>query len=336
MLLLIEGFEGAPSLAGGISAPMNTMLERKGHDIGDDLRSDAGRVAGVSAKTDDMEVALRYHTTDDTLIFGFGFKTDTWDVGKRTFAHLSHSTGTILLSLDTVNTDEWRVVLPDAGTYTTTNSSGGGFGWYYVECKIVFGDTGSFELKINGVTELSASGIDTNNNDKLSSWLRLKVPGDGKHWYDDVYVCDSTGSENNDFLGVCQVIALFPDGDGSSSDFTPSAGDNYENVDENPVDDDTTYNSGSHGAIDYYTYTASVDNNLIRGIQINTTVQATDAESMAVKSKIKSGASTEDGNTHYINVGYVTRYEIVLADPDTSSRWLEAGINAAEFGLEIV
>ena len=59
MLLLIEGFEGASSQAGGFSGDMYNMLINKGHYCYATIRSDDGRISGVSFK--------------DSNGFGFGY-----------------------------------------------------------------------------------------------------------------------------------------------------------------------------------------------------------------------------------------------------------------------
>jgi hypothetical protein len=69
-------------------------------------------------------------------------------------------------------------------------------------------------------------------------------------WIDDLYVCDGSGSVNNDFLGECRVLTLLPsDGNGSNNDFDTSAGgspaDHGAMVNDTTPNDDTDYVSSS-------------------------------------------------------------------------------------------
>lgn len=339
MLLLIEGFEGASSQAGGVSAQMATMLTNKGHwCYSGGIWSDAGRLAGVSFKDHASRgFSLRYSTSDKTIIIGFGLKVTAWPgaaVARDIMSIMDHE-GNVHGLIQLYDVDEWRVVVPE-GTYTTTNNSGGGAGWFYVEFKITISNTtGSFDLKINEVSELDDNTIDTQANADGYSCFALFQSVLVWRWMDDIYICDSTTSVNNDFLGECQVIGKFPDGDGSSSDFAPSAGDNYQNVDEQDVDDDTTYNDGSSGDIDYYTYDDLTESYLVRGLQVNTTMRTTDAGAVSVKNKVQSNSIVADGEERFVNTTYSTEYDIIINDPNTSLSWTVDAINDAEFGLEV-
>lgn len=335
MLLLIEGFEGASSQAGGTSAPMAAMLKSKGHYTCGGIKSDAGRIFGVSVKSMSFYgMALKYSTIDNTIIFGFGFKSDTWNA-THTIVSLRDVADEEHLKIEIVNPDEWQIVVPE-GTYTTNDNSGAVNTWYYLECKIVIAESGSFDFKINGETKLTQNGIDTRaNSDGSSCFLFFLRELSRIHWLDDVYICDSTDDKHNDFLGPCQVIGLFPDSNGSINDFTPDVGDNYEMVDEQDTDNETTFNDGVSGNIDYYSYDDIANYETIYGIQINTTVRITDAESLAIKSKVKSGTTTTDGIARYLNVDFSTEYEIIPINFDTSLPWTSTSINDAEFGLEV-
>lgn len=338
MLLCIEGFEGVTNI--GQSVPLAEMLLSKGHYCfhPGGVWTDAGRLAGISFMDHaNRGFALRYYTTNDTLIIGFGYKATAWPgIGVATdiLSVMDHE-GNVHALIQMYDIDEWRVVVPE-GTYTTVNSSGGGAGWYYVEFKIVISEVGSFDLKINEVSQLDDDTIDTQANSDGYSCYALFKGTTAWRWMDDIYVCDGTGDNNNDFLGACQVIAKFPDGDGSSSGFTPSAGDNHQNVDDNPVDSDTTYNDGSNSDIDYYTYDALTESYLVRGLQVNTTVRTTDAGSMSVQNKVQSGGFVTTGAERFLNITYSTEHDIVENDPNTDDIWTIDGINSAEFGLEVI
>ena len=336
MLLLIEGFEGATSQAGGASTSMVTMLRSKGHYTYGGIKSDAGRISGVSVKSISTNgLALHYGTSDNTIIFGFGFKANNWGVTDD-IVRLTDVAGNEHLKIQIVTPDEWQVVVPE-GTYTTVDNSGVADTWYYIECKIVIAESGSFDFKINDETKLNESGIDTRANaDGSSCFLFFLEELTRIHWLDDVYICDSTDDKHNDFLGPCQVIGLFHASKGSINDFTPKSDSNYEMIDEQDVDGETTFNDGVSGDIDYYSYDSIDDYETVYGLQINTTVRTTDAESLAVKSKMKFDITTTDGTARYINADFSTEYEIIPINFQTSLPLTSTDINNSEFGLEVV
>lgn len=338
MLLLIEGFEGASSQAGGFSSDTYNMLISKGHYCYPTIRSDAGRLAGVSfLDSAGFGFVLKYSTVDDTVIIGFGFKSDAWPgVGLAAdILQIMDTDENVHLTLQLYDIDEWRVVVP-GGTYTTVASTGAVATWFYLECKIRISAFGSFEFKVDNVTELSGNPVNTKANISGLSCFANFISAHTSRWYDDIYICDSTSSQNNDFLGNSQIIGLFPDANGSVSDFTPSAGDNFENVDELDFDGDTTYNTGVGDDIDYYTYDDLTASQQIRGVQINTTVRATDAGIVTIRNKVQSVAIVVDGEDFNINISYSTEHDIVIHDPATSAFWTLVGLNAAEFGVENV
>ena len=54
------------------------------------------------------------------------------------------------------------------------------------------------------------------------------------------------------------------------------------------------------------------------------------------KTIARSGATEADaGTTHDAGGSYACYQDIFEADPDTSVAWTEAGVDAAEFGIEI-
>ncbi len=75
--------------------------------------------------------------------------------------------------------------------------------WYYVEVKVTCGGgvSGSYEVRVNGVNVLSASGVNTKEG-VHDYYTKLKVQGMGAIYdIDCLYFLDSIGASYNDFLG---------------------------------------------------------------------------------------------------------------------------------------
>lgn len=217
--------------------------------------------------------------------------------------------------------------------------------WYYLELKVYIHSTsGSFELRVDGVPVLSASGVNTMpygssgvNNFSIGKFQNTN----GLRYcrYDDIYVCDSSGSKNNNFLGDCSVISLYPNADGTTTQFTPTGNaNNWMCVDESSNDGDNTYVSSSTvGNKDLYNITAITNNpNVIHGAQIKTLMKSSDAGPIGVRNIVLSGSTTANGNTESITTTY-TRYSTILEDdPNTSSAWTKSAIDNLQIGVEIV
>ena len=125
---------------------------------------------------------------------------------------------------------------------------------------------------------------------------------------DDVYVCDTSGSRNNDFLGDVKVVTLRPNADTAQADFTPSAGSvHYSLVAEAPDDDgDATYvESGTVGHKDLYGYQDLTGTPAaIMAVQLATVARKDDAGSRSLRAVLKSGATTANGATRVLGTSY--------------------------------
>ncbi len=219
---------------------------------------------------------------------------------------------------------------------TSTNTLGSGT-WYYIELKVLTDNSaGTVEIRVNGATWLNLTSQDTQpDSNAYHNAVRFGTTNATSR-YDDIYILDGSGSANNDFLGNRKVVALDPDGAGDNTDWTPSAGSNYQNVDDgDEVDEDTTYNETSTDADeDLYTYgdlpgvTASVN-----GVQITSEARVT-AGSMDLSNVIKTGTTTDAGSAETItSTSYVTTTRVEEQDPDTVAAWTPSGVNGAQFGI---
>lgn len=227
-------------------------------------------------------------------------------------------------------------------TLLGTSSSGLSAGsFYYIEFKFAIHDsTGTVDLKLNGTSVLSLTGQDTRNGG-TGVWnvvaLELGVNLGYDADYDDLVVWDTSGSVNNDFLGPIRIKAIYPDGAGNTTNFTPSAGSNFQNVDEASTDGDTTYNSeGTPGEFDLYTYGAVGVAGTVRFVQVNPMVRSDGAGSETVRPKIRIGSTNYDGTTVGVSTSYLDKLEVFNVSPATSTAWTVAEIDGAEFGEELV
>ena len=213
--------------------------------------------------------------------------------------------------------------------------------WYYIEIKAYIHDSaGTVEIHVNGVEVLSLTSKDTlNGTDNYVGALSIGYAAECNTYFDDLYVLDTTGSKNNDFLGDVRIDAVRPDGAGTYTDFDPSAGSNYQNVDESPgPDDDTTYNDGDTvGDQDSYGLPAlpSPAGTTIYGVKDQITVRKTDAGSMECKLLTVQGGSDYLGDAITLSDTFTTHARIMENNPDDSAAWEDADISGGEIGVEI-
>lgn len=215
----------------------------------------------------------------------------------------------------------------------------------YIEFKVTINNSGSYELRVNAATVTSGSGVDTQATANASaSLIRIGSSSPGGTLsnadIDDLYICDGSGSTNNDFLGDVRVDCYLPNGNGNSSQLVGSdsnSTDNYLLVDETAVNDDTDYvQSSTVSEKDTYAF-ANITHTpaSIFGLQINIQATKTDAGARSIQSVIRSGGSDTDGTAKALGSSYVNYMQIAETDPNTAAAWTQSGFDAAEFGAKV-
>ncbi len=209
--------------------------------------------------------------------------------------------------------------------------------WYYIEMQAaVTGGASSVSfvvtVRVNESQVLAYSDSITVTQDHTDAGLnRLVVITQGAT-VDDLYVTD------NEFLGDNEIVALFPNGAGDLTDWTPSAGANYAAVDDNPADDDTTYVETANAAdVDLYgmeniggSYSGA-----IKGAQLLALQRKDDEGSATTRLKWKSGVTTIDGPSFSPSASsYLYDIQAERKSLFTAADWTATEIDAMQNGIE--
>lgn len=283
----------------------------------------------------------KYVPAQDTYIAGFAFKfTGTPSLKSILLIFAWGNRPQVTLRLETSGKlQAYREEISEVALGTPTKTLVAGT-WYYVECKAYLHDTyGSVEVHIDGILDSKATDVDTivdtgaviteiavGGGDVGSSW----------HWFDDLYMLDTGGGRNNDFLGVCRIDTLFPTAAGASTGWTPSTGSNYDCVNEVSATF-TDYVSGDAvGEEDLYTFgDMPFTPDTINGVQ--TTVYAKRGSA----SFRKIGAVTRVGGTSYVQderyLSVSPRYYTNLNEtqPGGAGLWNKTVVDGAQFGVKV-
>lgn len=212
--------------------------------------------------------------------------------------------------------------------------------WFYFEIKVLFSQTvGTVEVRINGSTVISETGLDTCATTNESITETRIWSNSGFVYPDDFYICDTTGTENNDFLGDISITTHYPTSDGNSSDFTPSTGtDHYALVDEPQLIDDTDHNESSTvGHKDLYGVTTCAGTGTILAVQVTAAVKNTDTGTMNVRNICRSGATPTDNEGSNFTLSQTMKGSMAVweKEPTDDVAWTATNFNAAEFGLKV-
>lgn len=215
--------------------------------------------------------------------------------------------------------------------------------WVYVEAKFTISDTvGVVVVRVNGTPVISLTNQDTRNaGNATANTVRMGPAASfGTSLdFDDLYICDTTGSVNNDFLGDCKVEQVLPTGAGASTLWTPSAGSNWDAVNDSPAPDgDTTYvSSATAGQTDLYAFgDLGVASGTVKAVQATVLARKDDAGSRSLAVVARPGSTDRVGATQAVGDNYAGYTEVWNTNPDTAAAWTVAEVNASQFGVRMV
>ncbi len=213
--------------------------------------------------------------------------------------------------------------------------------FYFIAFKVFLSNSsGTAELWVNGSSVDSATGVDTISAGTATvNSFAFDSPGNHDFYIDHLWIGDSSGSDLTDVIPECYIEQLLPDGAGSSTQFTPLSGANYQNVDEAQMDGDTSYNSSSTATHkDLFTCSNLSSTSLtVYAVSVKNVFNKADASFTEVKSKIKSGATEGNGADRGATYSdYITNVDIFENDVNGGGDWTATNVNAIEIGYEIV
>lgn len=214
--------------------------------------------------------------------------------------------------------------------------------WSYVEVKATsHASTGTVVVRVNGIQVLSLTGQNTGGtliNNFMVGHVNNTLLGNA---YDDVYIADTTGSVNNDFIGDVIVEHLRPVAD-DTAQWLGSDGNSTNNYDL--VDEAGAFNSADYvasatvGQRDLYTIGASSKPSAaaVAGVIAVAVAMKTDAGARGVKLDLKEGSGGTVRSS--AELGLPTTFGEISAVFDRKadgSAWTVADVNALRIGYEV-
>lgn len=332
-LKMIEGFE--------VSRDVSAVGLGRKWTITNTPAFTTGRLLGFSANSFDMRT--KSLGVQSTWVIGFAFKPGSFLTGDEFCIELFQSSDRQLtLEFVPVTSTTYRWDLKRGATTLASSSTFATSIWNYFELKVTIdASAGAYELRGNQISLFSGSSANTSEFGSGGADIIRIFNDENDIVVDDIYILDSTGSYNTDFLGDSVVEGHIPDGDGATTDWTPSTGtDHYVLIDDPataaPVDSDYV-SSSTVTDVDLFTFPAiSFITGTIFGTQLNIDARLDAAGTRDIRGKVRSGGTTYDGGVHTVNgTSFATFVEIFEEDPDTSAAWTISGLDAAEFGFEL-
>lgn len=335
-LRFLEGFE--------VDGGNPTQLSRK-YDVAAGVSATTGRLHGTSGQLNTTSGRLRTRSLGSptgTCIIGFAFQsTESGSASEgMKVVILNGASEQIRMETVEVTSTTFRWDIYRGATLLASSSSFSTLNWHYFELEVVVDTSvGSYELRRNETLDISDAGVNTADSGS-ANWDTVDFQnfnGSDAVRLDDVYICDSTGTLNNDFLGDSVVEGRLPTGDGATTDWTPSTGAvHWDLLDD--TTDATNVTSNNAGDIDYLTFDSlSFITGTVHGAMACMSVALDALGTRTVRLKALSGASTGDGSSQVVeSTDYAILFDVFETDPNTSSAWAISDLNNASFGFELV
>jgi hypothetical protein len=206
--------------------------------------------------------------------------------------------------------------------------------WNYVELKVkAHLTTGVVEVRINGSLVYSFTGKTAGTTGDITN-VRVGGANTTTYW-DDCYALDTTGSDNNDFLGDVRVEHLVPNADGDSSQWVGSDANSVNNwqehldpsfdyVESDVVNDKDLYQLGNLPAGDIEVF----------GVQVVARCLKTDSGARGASLLAKLGG-TEVASAVTLATSGRGRASAVMETKPGGGAWTPTDVNGLQAGVKV-
>ena len=312
-----------------------------------------GRALRLKASTGAASINKIIPTPRDEFIVGFAYRpaagathdtqiSFTMSGGGFTILKLQPNTGQVVI--DTPVTP----AVVTSGTGIITNGL-----WHYIEFRVLeHNSAGEVECKINEVTVATITGINTGADSGLMTLLTVAATSNAMlDHIDDLYLLDTTGSINNDFLGDSRISALPTLSNGATNNFTlfDDGTQSYSpivvnseavrNGEDATVGRDHNYvESGLIGAREIYNHVAfSASPITIHGVQVVNNARKTSTGVLKYRDEITIAGTQFDNSVDVIaSTGdYHMSTYIRDTDPSDDAAWTVDKVNDVDIGFSI-
>lgn len=206
--------------------------------------------------------------------------------------------------------------------------------WYHLQLGVVIGSSGSLEIRVNGETVVSVSGVDTRPGGSATTCNAIQIYffGSGQTVgvdYDDLYM--AYGDELK-WLGDIRVDALALTANATPQDWTPDTGNAWErlNADAGTI---TGTDVGDESLFEIADFTPATS--AIHAVQLTAKARKTDVGSRFIALVVKSSATESVGPDLALSDSTMTYTSTFETDPDTGGAWTDAALDALQVGVKV-
>lgn len=210
--------------------------------------------------------------------------------------------------------------------------------WNFLQVRVHIGNSdGSIQCWQNGTSIGSVINVDTENTGGPTCHQWTLTSGNQIR-FANLLIYTETGAVPNVRTPETRIYAALSNANGASTGFTANgATNNWECIDEQPSDDDSTYVSAAAAPTsDLYDYPAQAiaAGAAVYGVAVEYNARKDDAGANEIDGLIRSGGTTYAGGTPNVLTSTYQRFRRLWdTDPATAAQWTTANANAAQTGV---
>lgn len=206
---------------------------------------------------------------------------------------------------------------------------------HYIELGVLCDPTnGQIIVRVDGEELINISSVNTRSN---AYYVSIAGTGGGTATtYDDLYMLWDDASTIS-FYDDVEVRAISPNSNGNYAQWTPSAGSNYETVDEQPASTAEYNATNVVNEIDTFNFPDLTFTGTVKGVQFVVYASKSEVEIRAIRGVCRiAGVDYLSSNTEYLSTNNSFYRFVWEVNPATTAAWTQAEVNAAEFGYKLV
>jgi hypothetical protein len=325
---LIDGFEAGLTLMAAISGSA-ALVSTTGLNLSGDY------CLNLPISSDSVvDYAL---VADDEKYFAFKYRTNTLTQNAYMNRVMFLYKGANIIFQLRRNTTSYKLEAYVETTLVATGTTALGFSTtHLIEVRVKVADSGGIiQVKLNGVLDIDYSGDTKPGTNTQFDILRIAGTGSAyaHGWWDDLVVDDAA------WIGDTKIQGIRPTAAGNAAQWTPSAGANFQCVDEVPPDDADYVETNTAAILDTHGFgdlVGSIES--IKCVQVHArSVKEGAPTPQNLQLAVRSGATDYfSGNKAVPAAAPKGLFNIWETDPNTAAAWLASGVNAAEFGYKAV
>lgn len=281
------------------------------------------------------EYAQKNITATDEMYFAFLYRSTDSNSSEQILSVYNGATPLLHIEVDAYND---KLIKLKRGT-TTTLVSGNKIinvnTTYLIEVYFKIADSGGrATVKVDGVQDIDFTGDTKPDANTQFDRVRLGYgPSSGytAYAYFDNFIMDDAA-----WIGDTKIQAVVPTGAGNTTGWTPSAGANWQCVDEKPASDADYVSINSNDVTDTYaTENMAGTIGSVKCVQVQARSRTDGSPTPTnLKLAVRSGATDYLSGDKTVPVSEKGLWHLWENNPADAAAWEEADINAMEIGIK--